>query len=66
MISTCTYSEKIREPAAEMLGTMIFILVGNGVNCQFGLSADTNVSPSAKGSYLGFNFAWGCGPLDPV
>ncbi|KAH9977043.1 aquaporin [Lactifluus volemus] len=53
--------EKIREPAAEMLGTMIFILIGNGVNCQFGLSGDTDLSPSAKGSYLGFNFAWGCG-----
>jgi len=53
--------ETIREPAAEMLGTMILMLVGNGVNCQFALSADVNVSPSPKGSYLGFNMAWGCG-----
>jgi hypothetical protein len=53
--------EAIREPAAEMLGTMILILVGTGVNCQFALSADLNISPSPKGSYLGFNFAWGCG-----
>jgi glycerol uptake facilitator-like aquaporin len=44
-----------------MLGTMIFILIGIGVNCQFALSADADVSPSPKGSYLGFNFAWGCG-----
>ena len=44
-----------------MLGTMILILVGTGVNCQFALSADVNISPSSKGSYLGFNFAWGCG-----
>ena len=40
---------------------MILILVGTGVNCQFALSADPNVSPSPKGSYLGFNIAWGCG-----
>lgn len=54
-------SEAIREPVAEMLGTMILILVGTGVNCQFALSADADLSPSAKGSYLGFNIAWGCG-----
>jgi hypothetical protein len=53
--------EAIREPAAEMFGTMIFILVGTGVNCQFALSADANISPSPKGSYLGLNLAWGCG-----
>ena len=44
-----------------MLGTMILILVGNGVNCQFALSGDTDLSPSPQGSYLGFNIAWGCG-----
>ena len=44
-----------------MLGTMILILVGNGVNCQFALSGDVDISPSLKGSYLGFNVAWGCG-----
>ncbi|KAF8496885.1 aquaporin-like protein [Russula emetica] len=53
--------ETIREPVAEMLGTMILILVGNGVNCQFALSGDVDVSPSSQGSYLGFNIAWGCG-----
>ncbi|KAH9993586.1 aquaporin-like protein, partial [Russula vinacea] len=53
--------EIIREPAMEMLGTMIFVLVGTGVNCQFALSADVNLSPSPKGSYLGSNFAWACG-----
>ncbi|KAN0131783.1 aquaporin [Lactarius tabidus] len=52
--------EHIREPAAELLGTMILILVGTGVNCQFALSADPNVSPAPKGSYLGFNITWGC------
>ncbi|KAH9018150.1 aquaporin [Lactarius pseudohatsudake] len=52
--------ENIREPAAELLGTMILILVGTGVNCQFALSADVNISPSPQGSYLGFNVAWGC------
>jgi aquaglyceroporin related protein, other eukaryote len=51
----------IREPAAEMLGTMITVLVGIGVNCQFTLSADVDVSPSPQGSYLGVNLAWGCG-----
>ncbi|KAH9173045.1 major intrinsic protein superfamily membrane channel protein [Lactarius sanguifluus] len=55
--------ENIREPAAELLGTMILILVGTGVNCQFALSADVNISPSPQGSYLGFNVAWGCGML---
>lgn len=54
-------SENIREPAAELLGTMILTLIGTGVNCQLALSADPNVSPSPKGSYLGFNIAWGCG-----
>ena len=44
-----------------MLGTMILMLVGNGVNCQFALSEDVDVSPFLKGSYLGFNIAWGCG-----
>ncbi len=44
-----------------MLGTMILILVGNGVNCQFALSGDVDISPSSKGSYLGFNITWGCG-----
>jgi aquaglyceroporin related protein, other eukaryote len=44
-----------------MLGTMIFVLVGTGVNCQLALSADANLSPSPKGSFLGSNFAWACG-----
>ena len=44
-----------------MLGTMILILVGNGVNCQYALSGDVDISPSVKGSYLGVNIATGCG-----
>ena len=40
--------EAIREPAAEMLDTMIFILVGTGVNCQFALSADVNLFLSLR------------------
>ena len=44
-----------------MLDTMVLILVGTGVNSQFALSAGGAVSLSPKGSYLGFNIAWGCG-----
>ncbi|KAI9510059.1 hypothetical protein F5148DRAFT_977370, partial [Russula earlei] len=56
------YERNKQRAWAEMLGTIILILVGTGVNCQFVLSADVNVSPSPKGSYLGFNIAWCCGP----
>jgi hypothetical protein len=54
-------SETIREPAAEMLGTMILTLVGTGVNCQVVLSANTGVASSQKGDYLSLAFGWACG-----
>jgi aquaglyceroporin related protein len=52
--------EIIREPAAEMLGTMILTLVGNGVNCQVVLSANPGVASSPKGDYLSLAFGWAC------
>ena len=54
-------SEIIREPAAEMLGTMILTLVGAGVNCQVVLSANTGVASSPKGDFLSLAFGWACG-----
>ncbi|ETW81616.1 aquaporin [Heterobasidion irregulare TC 32-1] len=53
--------EHLREPAAEMLGTMILILFGNGVDCQVVLSSNTAVSATPKGDYLSLNFGWACG-----
>ncbi|KAI0058267.1 aquaporin [Artomyces pyxidatus] len=53
--------ERIREPAAEMLGTMILILFGTGVDCQVVLSGNTGVASSPKGDYLSLNFGWACG-----
>lgn len=58
-----SYSEHLREPAAEMLGTMILILFGNGVDCQVVLSSNTAVSATPKGDYLSLNFGWACGTL---
>ncbi|KAI0260324.1 aquaporin [Gloeopeniophorella convolvens] len=51
----------IREPAAEMLGTMILILFGNGVDCQVVLGGSTKVAPAAKGDYLSLNMSWAVG-----
>ncbi|TFY80758.1 hypothetical protein EWM64_g3254 [Hericium alpestre] len=53
--------EKLREPAAEMLGTMILVIFGNGVDCQSVLGADTRVSATPKGDYLSLNFGWAIG-----
>ncbi|KAI0304448.1 aquaporin [Multifurca ochricompacta] len=53
--------EVIREPAAEMLGTMVLTLLGTGVNCQAVLSANTGVASSQKGDYLSISFGWACG-----
>lgn len=39
----------IREPAAEFLGTMIFIIFGTGVNCQVFLSINPNVEVVPRG-----------------
>lgn len=54
-------SEQIREPAAEMLGTMILTLLGNGSNCQAVLSTNTGVASSQQGSYVSLAFGWACG-----
>jgi len=54
-------SEMIREPAAEMLGTMILTLVGCGGNCQAVLSRNTGVASSPKGDPLSSAFGWACG-----
>lgn len=43
----------LREPFAEFLGTMLMIMLGNGVSAQVTLSENANVSPSGpKGGYL--------------
>ena len=54
-------SEIIREPAAEMLGTMILTLVGCGGNCQAVLSANTGVASSPKGDAVSLSLGWACG-----
>ncbi|OAX42144.1 major intrinsic protein superfamily membrane channel protein [Rhizopogon vinicolor AM-OR11-026] len=51
----------IREPAAEFLGTMIFITIGTGVNCQVFLSMDPNVEAVPRGTFLSLNLAWAAG-----
>ena|ERR1700761_9065311 len=53
--------ELIREPAAEMLGTMILTLFGTAGNCQVVLSANTGVASSPKGDYLSLAIGWACG-----
>ncbi|KAI9443189.1 aquaporin [Lactarius indigo] len=53
--------EIIREPAAEMLGTMILTLFGTAGNCQVVLSANTGVASSPKGDYLSLALGWACG-----
>ena len=53
----------IREPAAEMLGTMILVLFGNGVDCQVVLGGSTKVVPAPKGDYLSLNFGWAIGEI---
>jgi aquaglyceroporin related protein, other eukaryote len=55
-----SYSQMIREPAAEMLGTMILTLVGNAANCQVVLSSNTQVASSQKGDYLSLALGWAC------
>jgi len=53
--------EKFREPAAEMLGTMILALVGTGTNCQAVLSANTGVAASPRGDWVSVSLGWACG-----
>jgi aquaglyceroporin related protein len=55
------FREKIREPAAEMLGTMLLTLIGTAGNCQVVLSANTGVASSQKGDYLSLAIGWACG-----
>jgi len=55
------FREKIREPAAEMLGTMILTLFGTAGNCQVVLGANPSVASSAKGDYLSLSIGWACG-----
>jgi len=52
--------EIIREPAAEMLGTMVLTLLGCAGNCQVVLSANAGVAPGPKGEYLSQVIAWAC------
>ncbi|KAG9096204.1 hypothetical protein FRC06_008911, partial [Ceratobasidium sp. 370] len=52
---------KLREPAAEFLGTMILIVFGTGVDCQVVLSGSTAVASSPKGEYLSISFGWAVG-----
>ncbi|KAG2086311.1 major intrinsic protein superfamily membrane channel protein [Suillus cothurnatus] len=51
----------IREPAAEFLGTMIFVIFGTGVNCSVFLSVDPNVEAVPRGDFLSLNFGWAAG-----
>ncbi|KAI0042138.1 aquaporin [Auriscalpium vulgare] len=55
------YRQYIREPAAEMLGTMTLILFGTGVDCQVVLSMNTGVAAFPRGDWLSINFGWACG-----
>jgi aquaglyceroporin related protein len=60
MLMLCP-SEMIREPAAEMLGTMILTLLGCGGNCQAVLSQNTGVASSPKGGPVSASLGWACG-----
>jgi hypothetical protein len=59
-------SETIREPAAEMLGTMLLTLIGTAGNCQAVLSTNTGVASSPKGDYLSLAIGWACSSLTLV
>jgi len=48
-----------------MIGTMILILFGNGVDCQVVLGGSTKVLPSAKGDYFSLNTGWAIGEAHP-
>jgi len=58
-------SDVIREPAGELLGTMMLTLLGNGANCQAILSTNPGVASSPKGDYLSLAFGWACGSSTP-
>ncbi|KAG7095778.1 hypothetical protein E1B28_006482 [Marasmius oreades] len=55
------YRMMIREAAAEFTAVMLLVIFGSGVNCQVGLSSNTNVSASPKGDYLSVSFGWAVG-----
>ena len=56
----------IREPAAEMLGTMILTLVGCGANCQAVLSTNTGVASSPQGDAISLSLGWACGQSSAI
>ena len=60
------FSDMIREPAAEMLGTMLLTLIGTGGNCQVVLSANTGVASSPQGDYLSLAIGWACSLSIPI
>ncbi|KAF8501941.1 aquaporin [Gautieria morchelliformis] len=52
------WRRRIREPAAEFLGTMVLVLFGNGVVCQVILGSNPAVAAAPKGDYLSISFGW--------
>jgi len=57
------WANYIREPAAELIGTMFLLMFGNGVNQQFFLSSNEGVSGILRGTYLSVSFGWGIGVM---
>ena len=55
------HRELIREPAAEMLGTMLLTLFGTAGACQVVLSDNAGVASSPKGNYLSMAIGGACG-----
>nr|VWO98413.1 A necrosis toxin (Ptr necrosis toxin) (ToxA) (Toxin A) [Ganoderma boninense] len=53
--------ESIREPAAEFLGVMVFVMFGNGVLCQTQLSRNASVAATTFGDYLSVCFGFAVG-----
>ncbi|CAE6462714.1 unnamed protein product [Rhizoctonia solani] len=51
----------IRELSAEFIGTMLFMIIGLGVNCQSTLTSSPQVSSTPKGNYATVSLAWGTG-----
>ncbi|KIJ17816.1 hypothetical protein PAXINDRAFT_9757 [Paxillus involutus ATCC 200175] len=54
-------SHSLREPFAEFLGTLIFVVFGTGGNCEVFLSQDPNVTAIPRGNFLSQNFGWASG-----
>ncbi|KIK73922.1 hypothetical protein PAXRUDRAFT_94259, partial [Paxillus rubicundulus Ve08.2h10] len=51
----------LREPFAEFLGTLVFVVFGTGGNCEVFLSQDPNVTAIPRGNFLSQNFGWASG-----